>query len=126
MNRLPENEIYAYLGLARKGGNLAVGREAVRETLRHRSAALIVMSRDAGLALVRLMTRSGREAEVPLLVCGSKVDLGNALGRGETAVVAVTDAGLADAVLRIGGTPGSAVADRGSAGEVAHRTRRNA
>jgi len=97
-------DLYGYLGLARKGGNLVWGRDAVRDAVRSGRAALIVLSADAGTALVRSMTGSGRAAEVPLLVYGTKEEMGRALGRHETAVVAVTDPGLAEAVRRSAGT----------------------
>ena len=84
-------DLYGYLGLARKGGNLVWGRDAVRDAIRSGRAALIVLSADAGTALVRSMTGSGQAAEVPLLVYGTKEEMGRALGRHETAVVAVTD-----------------------------------
>jgi len=84
-------------GLARRGGNLVVGRDAVREAVRHRSVSLVVLATDAGAALVREMERLAMEAQVPVLRIGTRDRLGKAVGKARVAVSAFTDAGLAEA-----------------------------
>ena len=87
------------LGLALRGGNLAVGEEPVREACKtHR--AWLVMS--AGDAAQNSVDRAGRWAEEGgvtwVRLPWDKETLGNALGRKLCAVAALTDRGLTAAL----------------------------
>ena len=88
------------LGLALRGGNLAVGEEPVREACKTRRAWL-VMSADA--AADNSIERAGRwaaEGGVPWVrLPWDKETLGNALGRKLCAVAALTDRGLTAALV---------------------------
>jgi len=87
-----------WLHLARRGGSLAIGHRAVRMALRRGSCHLVVRAGDAGESLRRLDT--GR---VPVLEIGDRVLLGGWLGRGEVAILGLTDRNLAaGALARIG------------------------
>ena len=87
------------LGLALRGGNLAVGEEPVREACTTRRARLVLTAADAA---DNSADRARRWAEE----CGAawtqvpwdKEVLGNALGRRLCAVAALTDKGLASAL----------------------------
>lgn len=91
----------ALLGLCLKGRNLAVGDEAVSDAAARCQARLVLLAGDAGPRTVRhaqALCQQGRclTERLPF----SKAALGGALGRGSAAVCAVTDTGLAAAVLR--------------------------
>ncbi|MBN2169998.1 MAG: 50S ribosomal protein L7ae [Candidatus Krumholzibacteriota bacterium] len=87
-----------WLHLARRSGSLAVGHRAVREALKRGRCHLVVRASDAGESLRRLET--GR---VPVLVLGDRALLGGWLGRGEVAILGLTDHNLAaGALARIG------------------------
>ena len=86
------------LGLALRGGNLAVGEEPVREACKTRRAALALTAADAAdnsADRVRRWAEDGGAAWVRLP--WDKETLGNALGRKLCAVAALTDRGLAAA-----------------------------
>ena len=89
---------WGLLGLARRAGRLAAGDHAVRYALQAGRAALVLLARDAGGACRRRFTGLAGRAGVPLVTYGSKAELGAVAGRGECAVLAVTDPGLAAAV----------------------------
>ena len=86
------------LGLALRGGNLAVGEEPVKEACKTRRAWLVISADDAA---GNSIDRAGHLAElggVPWVrVPWDKETLGNALGRKLCAVAAFTDRGLAGA-----------------------------
>ena len=87
------------LGLALRGGNLAVGEEPVREACRSRSAALVLTAADAARNSADRSRRWAEESGVPWTrVPWDKADLGGALGRRLCAVAALTDRGLAAAL----------------------------
>ena len=87
------------LGLALRGGNLAVGEEPVREACKTRRAVLALTAADAAdnsADRVRRWAEAGGAPQVRLL--WDKETLGAALGRRLCAVAALTDRGLAAAL----------------------------
>lgn len=109
-----DREALQVLGLARRAGRAAVGTGAVKEAASAGELRLVVLARDAGdnaVGRVRgAMERSGAER----VRCGTRDELGSALGRGPVAVVGVTDGGLAERIRRLvdGGSVRSRRADR--------------
>ena len=87
------------LGLALRGGNLAVGEKPVRAACQCRLAWLVMSANDAA---DNSIDRAGRWAEEGgatwVRLPWDKETLGNALGRKLCAVAALTDRGLAAAL----------------------------
>ncbi len=89
------------LGLALRGGNLAVGEEPVGEACRTGRAKLVLSAADAAGNSAQRARRLAERAGVPFAVLPrTKEQAGLALGRSSCAVLAVTDAGLASAVKK--------------------------
>ena len=89
------------LGLALRGGNLAVGEEPVREACRARRATLVLTAADAAQNSADRARRWAEEGGVPWIqVSWDKETLGNALGRKLCAAAALTDRGLAAALAK--------------------------
>ena len=87
------------LGLALRGGNLAVGEEPVREACKTRRATLVITAADAARNSADRCRRWAEESGVPWIqVSWDKEALGNALGRKLCAVAALTDKGLSAAL----------------------------
>ena len=93
-------KVLGLLGLALRGGNLSVGEAPVEEACATHRARVVLHAGDAAENSVhraaRLAQRSG--VELVCLPC-TKQELGYALGRGSCAVLALTDRGLAAAVV---------------------------
>ena len=88
------------LGLALRGGNLAVGEEPVREAGRTRRAWLVMSADDEARNSVDRAGRWAEEGGVPWVrLPWDKENLGNALGRRLCAVAALTDRGLTAALV---------------------------
>jgi len=86
--RLLTDRTLSLLGLARRAGELVLGYEAVRESLREaRPAALLEASdasadgRDRILSLARAIHGGGDNKPLPVIACFSASELGMALGR---------------------------------------------
>jgi len=93
------NHILSLLGLALRGGRLAVGEEPAALAARAGQARLIVLASDAaGNTLRRAEHLAGEGHCLWLTLPFTKAELGGALGRGSAAVAALTDTGLAAAV----------------------------
>lgn len=97
---MTDERVLNTIGLARRGGNLAVGEEPVAEVCKGRKARAVFLAADAADNTVRRATRLAESANAPLVTLPfDKGRLGFALGRGSCALLAVTDAGLAALIL---------------------------
>ena len=94
------NNILSFLGLCLRGGNLTVGEEPVEAVARARDARVLLLASDAADNTRR---RCAHFAEMGqclwLRVPFTKAELGRAVGRSAAAIVAITDIGLANAVV---------------------------
>ncbi|MCI9264476.1 MAG: 50S ribosomal protein L7 [Oscillospiraceae bacterium] len=95
-----DNGLTGLLGIARKAGKLEVGEESVSSAAKAHKARALLLASDAG-------ERTRRHAEslvtgnCPLLPAPlTKAELGGAVGRGSCAILALTDAGLANAAAQ--------------------------
>jgi ribosomal protein L7Ae-like RNA K-turn-binding protein len=98
--------VLGLVGLARRAGSLAAGVPATREALRGGRARLVLTAGDAAPGQVIKVEKV--LGPVPRRVLGSRASLGEALGMAPVTAVAVTDRGMAEAILRRLDEPGSA------------------
>lgn len=88
------------LGLARRGGNLVLGEEPVGDACQLRKARVVFLARDAGDTICRRAARMAETGGAPLVTLPwSKEEVGFHLGRATCALLALTDQGLASAVV---------------------------
>lgn len=89
------------LGLARKGGRIEIGEEPVGALCRARKARVLILASDAAENTVR---RAEHFAEAGNTICVrtpfTKAELGSAVGRGSCAMAALSDAGMAAALVK--------------------------
>ena len=88
------------IGLALRAGRLEVGDEAAGDACRYKRCRLLLVAADAGEGAQRRAMHFAEEGQCLLaeLPC-SKEELGAALGRKSCAMAALTDLGLAQAVV---------------------------
>lgn len=111
------NSALGMLGLALRAGRLAVGEDAAGDACRSYSSRLLLTAKDAAENTRQRAARFADEGRCILLECPwSKEEMGAALGRGACAVAAVTDLGMAQAVVEK-----LAAADAGAYGPAAQR-----
>lgn len=95
------DNLLSLLGLALRGGRLAVGDEPTALAAEGGKARLILLAADAGEKTSRRGAHLAEEGHCLLLILPcSKAELGGALGRGSAAIIALTDLGLAAAVVK--------------------------
>ena len=93
------NNILSLLGLALRGGRLAVGEEPVEAVARARDARVLLVASDAADNTFRRTKHFAEAGQcIWLRIPFTKAELGQAVGRSAAAIVAVTDVGLAAAV----------------------------
>lgn len=88
------------LGFAHRAGKLVVGTTGVLTSLRRGTAKTLLLAEDLSHHTREKVVRQAETAGVPLVSHGSKQRLGEALGRDEVGVVAITDAQLAAAIRK--------------------------
>lgn len=89
------------LGLAKKAGRLEAGEDAVGTAAERRQARLILLAADAAENTARRARSFADLGECLLAVVpATKRELGGAVGRAESAMVALTDVGFASAVTK--------------------------
>ena len=97
---MEHKRILSLLGLALRGKHLAVGEEPVEAAARARDARVILLASDAADNTRRRVEHFADAGQcIWLRVPFTKEELGGAVGRNATAIVAVTDIGLANAVV---------------------------
>ena len=95
------DHVLRMLGLARRGGNLAIGEDPVTEALKERKARVVFLAEDAAENTADRAARLTAGTNAMLLTLPyDKGQVGASLGRESCAVLAVTDAGLAAAVVK--------------------------
>ncbi len=93
--------ILTLLGLSLRGGRLAVGEEPVGDAAQRRAARLVLLAADASDNTRRRAARFAQTGEcLSLDLPFSKAEMGRALGRPPVALAAMTDTGLAAALVR--------------------------
>lgn len=103
---MEQDKSLGLLAISRKGGNLALGEEAVGAAARAGRARLVLLAGDAGPHTVRRAKSFVAGTSQPLLTLAYDKDtLGDALGITSCAVAAITDVRLAQAFVRTLGEP---------------------
>ncbi len=88
------------LGMARRAGAVQIGEEASAQAVLDHKAKLILVAADAGASGAARMSRLESEKMPVLTVSDTKAELGGALGFASCAACAVTDLGLASAIVK--------------------------
>jgi ribosomal protein L7Ae-like RNA K-turn-binding protein len=95
----------SYLGLAMRAGKLATGDENVLKAIRSRKAALVVMAEDASPNTLKKFRDKCSSYEIRLVECGSRIELGSAIGKEERVLIAVLETGFARQMIACLGLP---------------------
>ena len=93
--------ILSMIGLAKKAGLVEIGEEPVGSAARAKHARVILVAGDAAASSVRRAYSFAQSGScLCLTVDATKDQLGSALGRTSVAMVAVTDIGFAESVVK--------------------------
>lgn len=93
--------IQSLLGIARRAGKIAAGNAQVEAMLKKRKGFLLIMAVDA-LRTQKKYNQWANEQNLPILVTGTKSELGHSIGLSPRSAVLVLDQGIAEAILMAG------------------------
>lgn len=97
---MKRDNILSMLGLAKAGGNLVSGEFSTEDSIRKGKACLVIVAEDASDNTRKLFTNKCRFYEVPMVLYSCKQSIGSALGYEIRTSVAVTDAGIAESLIK--------------------------
>jgi len=94
------NKTLGFLGLIAKAGALAYGTFATEKTVKSGKAYLVLIANDASENTKKDICNLCDGHEVPYRIWMNKEQLGTYVGKGERTVLAVTNEGFADALVK--------------------------
>ena len=101
MNNKPvKDKVLSMLGLATRSRNVVSGGFATEQAVKSGKAYLVIIAEDASDNTRKKYSNMCEFYETPIRVYGIKDDLGHAMGKEFRASLAITDEGLAKAILK--------------------------
>ena len=97
---MAQNKALSLLSIAARGRNLVSGGYAVENVVKTGTAFLVILAEDVSANTKKMFTNMCEFYEVPLFQVGTKETLGHAIGKEFRASLAVTDEGLAKAIVK--------------------------
>lgn len=79
------------IGLAQRAGKLLSGEGNVESALRRGKVKMLILAEDASTNTKKVYQNMATGARVPLFLCGTKEELGSAIGKSQRSAVAITD-----------------------------------
>ena len=90
--------ISSLVGIARRAGKIASGQAQVEAMLKKKKGFLLIMAEDAAGAQSKY-SHWARDIKLPVLITGTKEELGKALGLSPRSILLIMDQGFAKAIL---------------------------
>ncbi len=98
---MENKKFYSMLGLSKRAGAIVFGEGAVKDSIRKNLAKLVVVASDASANTKKKFSDSCTFYSVPYAETGDRYTLGNATGNTFAVVLAVTNQGLAENLLKL-------------------------
>lgn len=97
---MKNDNVFQMLGLAAKAGKVASGEFMTENAVKSDRAALVIVAEDASENTKKKFTNMCEYYKVPVRIHGIKDELGHFIGKEFRASLAITDKGLAQAVMK--------------------------
>ena len=95
-----QSKVLSYIGLAQKSRNVVSGEFLTEEAVKDGSACVVIVAGDASDNTKKKFTNMCAFYEVPIYIFSDKDALGHSMGKEIRASLAVTDNGLANAIIK--------------------------
>ena len=97
---LSQNKVLSLVGLATKAGRTVSGEFSTEKAVKSGQASLVIVSEEASDNTKKKFHNMCTYYKVPIYFFGTKVELGNAMGKEFRASMAVLDEGLGNALKK--------------------------
>ena len=95
------NKTLSLVSLAMKAGKIASGEFCTEKEIKSGYACLVIVAEDASDNTKKMFTNMCNFYEVPMFICGTKEELGHAMGKELRASLAITDPGFAKSLTKL-------------------------
>ena len=95
-----QNKVYSLLGIAMRGRNAVSGEFSTEAAVKSGKAALVIVADNASERTQKFFSDKCSFYEVPYYIYGTKEELGHAMGKDLRSSLAVTDGGIAQAMIK--------------------------
>jgi ribosomal protein L7Ae-like RNA K-turn-binding protein len=95
MNPDAKRKIQQHLGLCLRAGRLISGEELVLDSIKHGKAKFVLLSEDASENTRKRITDKCTYYKIPFQQVFTRSEIGEAIGKAERVVIAITDQGFA-------------------------------
>ena len=96
---MTKEQIFNFLGLAMRARKVKVGESVLISEIKKRNIKLVILSTDASDNAKKNIKNKCDTYQVPFRVFGTRVELGQSLGKEERVNVGVTDSGFAKKLM---------------------------
>lgn len=86
--------VFLFLGIARKAGKAVTGESMCENAIKSGKVHLVMIAEDASENTKKKFTDMSNARDLKKVIFGQKNNLGNALGKGDTAVICIIDMGI--------------------------------
>lgn len=100
-NQKIEKKMLSLLGLATKAGKIVSGEFPTETAIKSGTATLVVIAQDASNNTKKLFQDKCSFYNIPIMILGTKEELGHAIGKEYRASLAILDAGFAEAMIKL-------------------------
>ncbi len=94
------NRVLSMIGIAAKSGSVVSGEFSTEKAVKTGKAFLVIVSEEASDNTNHMFTNMTEYYETPMVVFGTKDELGRCIGKEFRASLAITDDNLANAILK--------------------------
>ncbi|RAL26332.1 YlxQ family RNA-binding protein [Thermoflavimicrobium daqui] len=95
------NKLLNTLGLAMRAGKIISGEDLVIREIRSKKAKIVILATDTARNTEKKISDKCQFYQVPMIRFGTRQELGNAIGKTERVVIAVTDFGFAKMIQQL-------------------------
>ncbi|HHT37317.1 MAG: L7Ae/L30e/S12e/Gadd45 family ribosomal protein [Candidatus Wallacebacter cryptica] len=92
------DKVFSLLGFAQRSGKAVSGEQGVMTALHRGKVHCLIVAKDSSQNTLRKFSAKAAAQNVPVYVCGTKLELGLAIGKAQRSLIAVIDSGFARAI----------------------------
>lgn len=92
-------KIKSLLGLAKRAGKVYSGESQIEALLKKKKGELLIIAKDSTNALTKFQ-RWSQDLKIPVIIDGSKEEIGISIGMSPRSAVLIIDKGFAQAMLK--------------------------
>lgn len=97
---MKQSKVLSLIGIAARGRNVVSGEFSTENAVKDGSACLVIVAGDASANTKKKFTDKCLFYEVPCFVYSDKEELGHSIGKEMRSSLAVTEPGLANAIMK--------------------------